>query len=152
MKRILGESEHLVRLVLLATILVVIFFAVRWAVVPAGFGRYGHYRAEALDEIRARPVSFAGHATCEACHDEIAAAKLQGKHARVACEACHGPLAAHADDPVANKGVKPDPVTLCARCHEADSAKPKSFPQVVSQEHAGGSSCGVCHNSHRPAI
>ena len=151
-KTILRESEHLVRLALVAAILVVAFLAVRKAVVPAGFGKYGHYRAGALDDISARPISFAGHAACEACHDEQTQKKAQGKHAQVACEACHGPLAAHADDPVANKAVKPDPATLCVRCHEADSAKPKSFPQVVSRDHAPGESCGTCHNPHNPAL
>jgi hypothetical protein len=83
-KRILRESEHLVRLVLLAAILVVAFLVIRKAVVPAGFGRYGHYRAPSLDDIRARPISFAGHEACEACHDEQAKTKSQGKHARPA--------------------------------------------------------------------
>jgi hypothetical protein len=150
--KFLKESEHLVRLALVAAILVVVFLAIRKAVVPAGFGKYGHYRAPALDDIRARPISFAGHDACESCHDEQAKAKALGKHAQVACEACHGPLAAHADDPFANKAAKPDPATLCVRCHEADSAKPKSFPQVVSRDHAAGESCGTCHNPHSPAM
>jgi len=151
-KRILRESEHLVRLALVAAILVVAFLVIRKAVVPAGFGRYGHYRAPSLDDVRARPISFAGHEACEACHDEQAKVKSQGKHAQVSCEACHGPLAAHAGDPFTNQAVKPDPATLCVRCHEADSAKPKSFPQVASSDHAGGVSCGACHNPHRPAM
>jgi predicted CXXCH cytochrome family protein len=151
-KKFLRESEHLVRLALLAAVLVVAFLVIRWAVVPAGFGRYGHYRAPSLDDVRARPISFAGHQACETCHDEQAKTKGQGKHAQVSCEACHGPLAAHADDPFANKAVKPNPATLCVRCHEADSAKPKSFPQVVSSDHAGGESCGTCHNPHSPAM
>lgn len=152
MKRILRESEHLIRLAVVAAILVVAFFVIRRVVVPAGFGKYGHYRAPALDDIRARPILFAGHDACEACHDEQAKKKAQGKHVQVACEACHGPLGAHADDPFTNKALKPDPATLCVRCHEADSAKPKSFPQVVSRDHAGGESCGTCHNPHNPAM
>jgi len=151
-KTILKESEHLIRLVLVAAILVVVFLVVRNVVGPAGFGKYGHYRAEALDDVRARAVSFAGRQACEACHGEVVQTKNQGKHAQVGCEACHGPLAAHAGDPIANQAVKPDPATLCVRCHEADSAKPKGFPQVISSEHAGGTSCGACHNPHRPAI
>jgi hypothetical protein len=150
MKRILGEAEHLVRLALVAAVLVVIFFAIRRAVVPVGFGKYGHYRAPSLDDIRARPISFAGHEACEACHDEVVKTKVAGKHAHVNCEACHGPAAKHADDPFNNQAVKPDPATLCVRCHEADAAKPKSFPQVVSREHYGGSGCGDCHNPHHP--
>jgi len=150
-KKILRESEHLVRLVILAAIFVVVFLTIRKAVVPVGFGRYGHYRAGALDDVRARPISFAGHEACETCHDEQAQKKAQGKHTQVACEACHGPLAAHADDPDTHKAVKPDSATLCMRCHQADSAKPKTFPQVAG-DHAGGESCDVCHNPHSPAM
>ena len=149
MKKVLGEAEHLVRLALVAAVLVVIFFAIRRAIVPASFGKYGHYRAASLDEIRARPISFAGHEACEACHDEIVRVKLAGKHAHINCEACHGPAAKHADDPFNNHALKPDPATLCLRCHQADSAKPKSFPQVVSSEHYGPA-CGDCHNPHHP--
>lgn len=152
MKTFFKESEHLVRLALVAAILVAVFLVIRQVVVPATFGRYGHYRASALDDIRARPVSFAGHSVCEGCHDEVVQTKALGKHALLACEACHGPLAAHASDPSANKAVKPDPATLCVRCHEADAAKPKSFPQVISSEHAGGVSCGDCHKPHHPTI
>ena len=152
MKNLLKESEHLVRLVLLAVVLVAGFLVFRKAVVPTGFGRYGHYRAPALDDIATRPISFAGHEACETCHDDQAKTKTQGKHAQVSCEACHGPLAAHANDPDANKAVKPNPAALCVRCHEADSDKPKSFPQVVSRDHAPGESCVTCHNPHSPAI
>jgi hypothetical protein len=150
MKNFLGDVGHLVRLALVAVILLAIFFAIRFAVVPAGFGKYGHYRAGSLDDIRAKPISFAGHEDCELCHVDIATTKGKGKHAHVNCEACHGPSARHAEDPSNHKAVKPDPATLCVRCHEADSAKPKTFPQVVSREHSGGMSCGVCHNPHSP--
>ena len=88
-----------VRLVLVAAILVVVFLVIRKAVVPAGIGKYGHYRAGALDDVRARAVSFAGRQACEACHSEVVQTKSQGKHAQVGCEACHGPLAGHAGDP-----------------------------------------------------
>lgn len=150
MKRILKESEHLVRLVLVLALGVIIFLAIRQAVIPAGFGELGHYRPGTLQDVRAQPVSYAGHAQCEACHDTVAAKKSPTKHGKVACEACHGPLAKHANDPSSLKPAKPDPIALCARCHEADSAKPKSFPQVASKEHSQGQSCGVCHDPHSP--
>jgi protein-arginine kinase activator protein McsA len=41
---------------------------------------------------------------------------------------------------------------LCVRCHEANIAKPKGFPQVVSAEHSTGVSCDTCHQPHSPAI
>ena len=152
MKKTLRESEHLIRFALVLAAVVLIFFAIRSLVVPPSFGQYGHYRAASLADVRARPVAFAGQALCEACHDPIAQTRSQGKHAKVACEACHGALAQHADDPGALKPQKPDAAILCVRCHEADPAKPKSFPQVLSKDHAQGLICTTCHNPHRPKM
>ena len=152
MRRVLRESEHLVRLVLVLGGVVLVFLAIRHFIVPPSFGQYGHYRAASLGEVRARPISFAGQAACAVCHDEMAQKRSQGKHAKVACEACHGPLAAHAEDPDGHKAQKPDVATLCVRCHEAEPAKPTSFPQVVSQEHSQGVVCNTCHDPHRPNL
>lgn len=152
MGRNLKDAEHLVRMAAVLVGGLVAFLLIRSAIVPKSFGEYGHYRGAALDEIRARPVSFAGHSTCEMCHDDVFKVKSAGVHAGVACEACHGPAAAHTEDPTANKALKPDPATLCVRCHEADPAKPKGFPQVVSKEHAGETSCGECHQPHSPKL
>lgn len=129
-----------------------LFLTVRSFVVPPSFGRYGHYRAAALDEIRARPPQYAGRAACADCHIEEAGTVGKGKHAGVGCEVCHGPAAAHAEDPGSKKPVKPEAGALCAGCHEADSAKPRWFRQVVTKEHMGGAACGECHQPHSPAL
>jgi hypothetical protein len=78
--------------------------------------------------------------------------KKAGKHARVNCEACHGPQAKHAEDPGSTKPVLPDTGVLCARCHEANRAKPTWFPSVVTSEHAQGIPCNTCHTPHSPHI
>jgi hypothetical protein len=150
MRKVLKESGHLVRMALVLIVAIIVFLGIRAAIVPKTFGDYGHYRASSLDDIRARPVSFAGKATCEICHEEVAKKKLEGKHAGIACEACHGPSAAHTEDPSTNHAVKPEIATLCVRCHEADPARPKSFPQVVSKDHSMGMPCGTCHQPHSP--
>jgi hypothetical protein len=150
MRKILKDSGHLVRLALAFALGIAIFFLIRRAIVPASFGQYGHYRGAVLDEIRAKPVKYAGRELCEACHEPVATAKNLGKHAQVGCEACHGALAAHTEDPSGVKPVMPNVATLCVRCHEADSAKPRNFPQVNSKEHAGEASCTVCHDPHHP--
>jgi hypothetical protein len=148
------DAGHLIRLAALFVVGLGIFLAVRAAIVPAGFGKYGHYRAGALDDIRQRPISFAGRATCEMCHDGQATVLHAGKHTGVGCEACHGAQAHHAnlDDPSTGKPVLPDTRVLCRRCHEANSAKPKNFPQVVVKDHAGAEPCKRCHTPHNPKI
>lgn len=150
MNGFLRSTEHLIRVVVLLALGVVAFLVIRRVVVPTGFGKYGHFRPAALADIRARPVKFAGHAACEACHSDVADTKSKGKHAGVACQACHGPLANHADDPGSVVPKLPDVAVLCVRCHEANASKPKSFPQVVSAEHSGGVACNVCHQPHNP--
>jgi cytochrome c553 len=70
----------------------------------------------------------------------------------VACETCHGPLAKHADDPGTNVPKLPTVATLCVRCHEKDTTKPKMFPQVVSIEHSSGMACNECHKPHNPKL
>jgi hypothetical protein len=146
------EAAHLIRLAALFAAGLILFLVVRAQVVPEGFGKYGHYRAGALEDARARRIIFAGRETCATCHDEVATTLSSAKHSGVGCESCHGPQARHAeaDDPASLKPPLPDSQTLCAQCHEASSAKPKWFPQVVSKEHSGGDPCKTCHRPHAP--
>jgi transcription elongation factor Elf1 len=50
------------------------------------------------------------------------------------------------------KPPKLDTALVCSRCHEANSAKPKAFPQVATAEHSAGLACDTCHQPHRPKI
>lgn len=149
---LLDDAGHLLRLAGVFAAGLILFLIVRAMFVPKTFGQYGHYRGSAIADIAARPVRFAGHQTCETCHADILEKKKDGKHARVNCEACHGPLAGHADDPTSVQAVKLDTAVLCARCHQENIAKPKSFPQVAAAEHSGGMPCDTCHQPHSPAI
>lgn len=146
------DSEHLLRLAGLFTAGALLFLAARAALIPAGFGEYGHYRAGSLQDNRNKPLRFAGSAVCADCHDEAAQTVKAGKHAGVRCQACHGPLLAHTDDPVAAAAHRPDPLGLCPVCHEKNVAKPRGFPQVDTREHAAGSSCIDCHTAHSPGL
>jgi len=146
------DAGHLFRLAGVFAAGVLLFLVLRSFLVPKSFGEYGHYRGNALAEIASRPVNFAGHETCETCHADVLEKKKDGKHTHVNCEACHGPLAKHADDPGSVTPAKLDTAVLCVRCHEANAAKPKSFPQVVSADHSNGLPCDTCHQPHSPAI
>lgn len=152
MRRILEGSEHLIRLALVAIVLVLAFLAIRHALVPSEFGKYGHFRPGSIGEIAARTPVFAGREACASCHADIVTAKSKGPHANIGCEACHGPLGRHAQDFTTQKPVLPDTAKLCVTCHEANPAKPTTFPQVVSREHAADTTCGVCHNPHQPRL
>jgi uncharacterized CHY-type Zn-finger protein len=131
---------------------VVLFLVARSIFVPRSFGQYGHYRGAALAEIAVKPVVYAGHGACESCHTDVYDVESKGVHSHVACESCHGPLGKHADDPAALQPPKMEVAVLCVRCHEANKAKPATFPQVVSAEHSGGVPCDTCHQPHSPRI
>jgi len=152
MRRLFGHREHLVRVAALFVAGVLAFLVLQALLVPKGFGLYGHYRAGALEENRARPVAHAGRAACVECHAEVPEAAKGGAHAAIRCEACHGALASHAADPMAQKAVRPDSKLLCARCHAANVARPAGFPQVDTAEHAGGEACTSCHVAHKPGL
>lgn len=149
---IFKDAGHLFRFVGIFVLMFIVFLVIRGYVVPKTFGKYGHYRAAAIDEIAARPLHFAGHQACETCHVDVLDVKKNGKHAHVDCEACHGALAKHADDPASLMPVKPDTATLCVRCHAASAARSKSFPQVQAEEHSTGLPCETCHQPHSPAM
>jgi hypothetical protein len=146
------DAEHLFRLAAVFILGSLVFVGARAVLVPKSFGQYGHYRGDAISEIASRQVHFAGHQACEDCHTDVLDKKKTGKHVHVNCEACHGPLAKHADDPSSVKPDKLDTAVLCVRCHEANTAKPKAFPQVASSDHSGGLPCDTCHQPHSPAI
>lgn len=148
MRHLFENKEHLVRMAGLFAAGLGAFLALQAILVPKGFGVYGHFRAAALEETRARSLAYAGRASCGECHSDAAAAVTGGKHAPVACEACHGPLARHVEDAAAQKAERPDGRAVCLRCHTANVAKPTSFPQVEVSEHSPGGPCLECHPAH----
>jgi hypothetical protein len=145
-----GHKGHLVRVAVLFAAGVGLFLVLQALMVPKGFGAYGHYRAGALDDNRARPFAHAGRQACLECHADVWEVLQRGRHGNVHCEACHGPLAKHAEDPSTAEATKPDPKALCARCHQENVARPAKFPQVDVVDHAAGAACTDCHKAHDP--
>jgi hypothetical protein len=149
------DKEHLVRMASLFAVGIGTFLVLQVVFVPPGFGKYGHYRAGALDDnrdLKLHPIHYAGRAACEDCHGDIVEARKGSRHERIGCEACHGPAAAHAGNPSDVKPIKPDPRAVCLRCHSASASRPKSFPQVVVADHADAGPCTGCHKAHAPKI
>jgi len=149
--QVFRDAGHLFRVAAVFLAGLVLFLVVRGCLVPPSFGRYGHYRANAITEIAALPVNYAGHRACEDCHSDVQDVKSKGVHKPVACESCHGPLSAHASDPASVTPAKLDTAILCVRCHQQNIAKPNGFPQV-NAEHSGGVACDSCHQPHNPAM
>jgi hypothetical protein len=152
MNGLFKDKEHLLRMAALFAAGVLVFLIARGLLVPEGFGTYGHFRAGALADNRARAAAFAGRVSCGDCHADIVEARTGSKHAAVGCEACHGALGKHAADPETVTPTKPDGAHVCLICHLENVARPSTFPQVDPADHGDGKPCNSCHKPHHPEI
>ncbi len=152
MRQFLKDREHLARMALVFLVGLVLFLVVRLVFVPKGFGQQGHFRSGAIADNASRPLVFAGRATCEVCHADVAETRQGSRHAMIGCESCHGPLGQHAEDPSRLKPTRPDGAKICLTCHRTEVAKPKGFPQVDAQAHAQNEPCNTCHTPHHPEL
>jgi hypothetical protein len=146
------DLEHLFRLAAIFVAGLLVFAVARAELVPEDFGRLGHYRASAIDEIRARPIVHAGQKACAECHGDVIEARLPSRHKALSCEACHGALARHAAGDDTFTFGKPDAQPLCIRCHATKTGKPERYPRVDVKDHAGDEACTSCHKPHDPRI
>jgi hypothetical protein len=150
MKALFKDKEHLFLIAALFAAGVLVFSIARLLLVPADFGKYGHYRASALEDNQKAPVVYAGRSACQDCHDEKAKELAAGKHKLIGCEACHDPQSKHAEDPSGPKPPRPETPRLCLKCHLENYAKPAGYPQIDAQDHGGGNPCLQCHKPHHP--
>lgn len=142
--------DQVIRLLIPFVIIIGGFIAMRHFLVPSDFGKYGHYRASAVDEIASQKIKYSGHHVCEDCHDDVAQTKKMSYHRNVACEVCHGPAAAHTQDPDGNQLPAPSGRGYCPLCHEYLPSRPTGFPQIVTESHNPMKPCSSCHDAHDP--
>lgn len=124
----------------------------RMFLVPPTFGTYGHYRADAVDEIAAQEISYAGYGACVDCHEEIHELNQQSNHSGVSCEVCHGPAARHIEAPDEFVPDAPRKRGYCPLCHGYNPSRPTGFPQIVTEYHNPGKPCMACHDPHNPLL
>ena len=77
--KIFRDTGHLFRVAAVFLVGSVAFLVLRSLLVPRSFGRYGHYRVNAITEIAALPVHYAGHQVCEGCQTDVLDVKKQGR-------------------------------------------------------------------------
>lgn len=133
---------------LLTVLIVGTYIVARHFLTPPTFGRYGHYRAAALEDLSARGPTYAGAKACDECHSDVGEKLTANQHAGISCEACHGPTLLHSKNPDLN----PPKITtnICLRCHAADPARPATQRQIVAQDHHPEKRCVDCHAPHQP--
>ena len=158
---------HVGKMLLIAALVVVGGLARQRYQRPADYGRYGAYRAGALQDIFAQQPRHQGMAVCNGCHDDIVALHDKDVHFGVACEDCHGPAQLHVqffsgeggDAITEASATLPREYTLegCLFCHRKLAARPRNFPQVDPAEHFAflhvkdaTTRCIECHSPHEP--
>ena len=146
----------------------------RGFLVPDSFGKYGQYRGDNLEEQMniLVPRHGDGVKSCAVCHQERVENIAQTPHKVIDCETCHGPLRTHVEydnieafleNPENYERTGPMEIhsaqELCIKCHDAQVAKPKDYPQVVVVTHLeeremeiGPNVCMECHNPHDPEM
>jgi hypothetical protein len=149
--KLLKLPPQIVRLVILIIAIVSSYAVARHIMTPASFGKYGHYRGDALTEMAAREPVFGGSKSCDECHSDVRVKFAKFEHKSISCETCHGPARAHGNDPDHVDMEKP-PATLCLRCHEFNAGRPAWLKQIeVSKHYSGQGKCTECHIPHQPS-
>ncbi|MBI5648203.1 MAG: hypothetical protein HY962_14825 [Ignavibacteriae bacterium] len=162
------NSRHAVLILSLTGAVLVLVFFTTGLLRPESFGKHGHFRWNALQEIRAQGVALAGTKTCIGCHKDVWLLHEKDAHYNVPCVDCHGANARHVayhrrdpgSDTISATGARmPREYTLegCLFCHRQLKARPKDFPQVDPRAHYTflhvndpTTPCIACHNPHEP--
>lgn len=142
--------DQVKRLSVPVVLIIVAFIAARSFLVPSDFGKYGHFRASAIEDIASQEIIYSGHNICAECHEDIVESKNRSYHRDVMCEVCHGPAQAHTQDPDGNQLAAPRERGYCPLCHEYLPSRPTGFPQIVADSHNPMKACISCHDAHDP--
>lgn len=144
--------QQIIPLVILLVLAVGALITARILLIPETFGKYGHYRADVMDEISSQELIYAGDRACYDCHDDISELKATSYHNGVSCEVCHGPAAGHVEEPDEVTPNIPRERDKCTRCHGYNPSRPSGFPQIIPMMHNPGRRCMSCHNPHNPEL
>lgn len=157
-------NTHVIRIAVFLVAALIIGIGVRTVMVPDSFGKYGHYRAAAIEDEMNREIRNGTNGSCLACHPYIKEMHFSGVHKTVSCEFCHGPVADHIQD---NRVIAKLPKkqggeirALCLRCHnQIIRARPREVIKMVAMpDHLQKKNvrldhnCNQCHNVHAPLM
>jgi hypothetical protein len=144
--------KQIISIAVIFSIVIAAFIIGRLLFVPRSFGKYGHYRADAVDEIASQKLNYAGLQACKTCHSSINQTLSDSYHKGLACETCHGPASKHIESPGAIKPVVPRERKHCETCHSYNPSRPTGFPQIIAESHNPDKACISCHKPHDPLL
>lgn len=130
------HTKHIWRGAILVAAVMAAVIVGRHFLVPASFGEMGFFRGDALYEFMDMPAQHGAPGACAECHDDVAAAKAEGRHAGVQCEVCHATLASHVrdGDKIADMAINRS-WHLCAYCHQQLTGRPAAVAQIDLRAH-----------------
>lgn len=157
LREFIRDSAHLWFLLILIGVGGIGFLLIRSRLVPASYGEQGAYRADALQEIAAKPSRWHSDQTCLACHQNVAEERKDSLHEAVRCFHCHGVGAEHVklanlakqspgtEIPKAQKWdgdfltkidlfITKDKAT-CLSCHQSAVGMPENFKKIDPAKH-----------------
>ena len=73
-------NTHVIRIVVILIVLVVVGIGARAMMTPESFGKYGHYRADAITDEMNREIRNGTNASCLPCHPYIKEMHFSGVH------------------------------------------------------------------------
>lgn len=139
------------RLALAFAIFITLFLVLRHFLVPDTFGKYGPYRAAAMDDYALLGINYSGQQACFKCHQDVEDLKATDVHSEIHCETCHGPGQRHCEKGDTTGYERPTGKAFCGRCHIINAAKQKNaIIQIDLKEHYVEKNCTECHNPHKP--
>ena len=142
---------QLKRILPLFAAFVILFLIARHFLIPDSFGEHGHYRFDAIEDVKQTELNYAGKDACAECHYDQVEGLASDLHAEISCETCHGPGLAHIEQETATSIIKPGDREFCGRCHSYNpSRKSKVIIQVDLSDHNIEKKCIECHNPHMP--
>jgi hypothetical protein len=132
-------------------VFVSVFILIQRALKPESFGKYGHYRADAIDDNIRKTSYFKGKEECASCHQDIFDLTDSDLHAEISCESCHSPKIDANTECKVMPPIVEGTIKFCATCHATNPARiKKGVPQLDFNEHEKGKNCIECHNAHAP--
>jgi hypothetical protein len=143
--------EQLRRLGVIALLFIAVVIT-RFFLLPESWISAKPHQAAKVEREMAKPVHYAGMATCRECHQDVYDTKLAGFHRTIGCENCHGPAAAHVANKDDKEAIPPKhrEREFCLGCHGFVASRPNGFPQVDGLVHKKGKKCVTCHDPHDP--
>ncbi|PHS54640.1 MAG: hypothetical protein COB01_00390 [Lutibacter sp.] len=144
-------SKLIFRLFFSFLVFVGVFILIQNYLTPSSFGKYGHYRADAIEEAKVITPYFKGEEKCASCHQDIYDLKYSDLHSEVRCESCHPPKITAATECEILPPIIEGSIEFCGQCHAINAGRlKKGVPQLDIEEHEGSQNCIECHNSHAP--